>query len=284
MPNRVFWRAFALALAPFVLAQDGFAQGGAASIASTRSRAAYASRPAERGGMEAAETGRQGRTAAQPTRVYLLRGLWNVWSYGMDDLANKLRAVGVNAVAVNHSAWPQIADMLIKQRASGEYTGPIVLVGHSLGGDDVIRTAQALGAANVPVDLLVPVDAVTPLEVPANVVRAINVYQANNGWGQPLRPAAGFRGVFTNADLESNRRDLREVNTTHTSIDKGPKVHAEIVREVLRLRAPRTATRAKRHTRTTHKKRPLHHASASSAEPSATAPQPGGAISAAAVQ
>src|SRR3954463_14722004 len=120
-------------------------------------------RPAERGGTEAAETGRQGRTAAQPTRVYLLRGLWNVWSYGMDDLANKLRAVGVDAVVVNHSAWPQIADMLIKQRASGEYTGPIVLVGHSLGGDDVIRTAQALGAANVPVDLLVPVDAVTPL-------------------------------------------------------------------------------------------------------------------------
>ena len=74
------------------------------------------------------------------------------------------------------------------------------------------------------------------------------------------------------------------MNTTHTSIDKGPKVHAEIVREVLRLRAPRTATRAKRHTRTTHKKRPLHHASAPSAEPSATAPQPGGAISAAAVQ
>jgi hypothetical protein len=33
------------------------------------------------------------------------------------------------------------------------------------------------------------------------------------------------------------------VNTTHTSIDKGPKVHAEIIREVLRLRASRTATR-----------------------------------------
>jgi len=236
MPNQVFWGAVAFALAPFVLAQDGFAQdGGAASVASAQSRAAYASRPVE--------AKRQGRTAAQPTRVYLLRGLWNVWSYGMDDLANKLRGVGVDAVVVNHSAWPQIADTLIRQRASGEYTGPIALVGHSLGGDDVIRTAQALGAAGVPVDLLVPVDAVTPLEVPGNVVRAINVYQANNGWGQPLRPAAGFRGAFTNADLESNRRDLREVNTTHTSIDKGPKVHAEIIREVLRLRASRTVTR-----------------------------------------
>jgi hypothetical protein len=183
----------------------------------------------------------------------------------MDDLANTLRAVGVDAVVINHSAWPQIADMLIKQRASGEYTGPIVLVGHSLGGDDVVRTAQALGAAGVPVDLLVPVDPVTPLEVPANVVRAINVYQANNGWGQPLRPAADFRGAFTNANLESNRRDLRESNTTHTSIDKGPKVHAEIIREVLKLRAPRTVTRAKRHVRTSHKKRPVHHASAPAA-------------------
>ena len=235
MPNRVFCGAVALALAPFALTQDGAAQDGAASAASAQSRAAYASRPTE--------AKKPGRTAAQPTRVYLLRGLWNVWSYGMDDLANKLRGAGVEAVVVNHSAWPQIADTLIRQRASGEYTGPIALVGHSLGGDDVIRTAQALGAAGVPVDLLVPVDAVTPLEVPANVVRAINVYQANNGWGQPLRPAAGFRGTFTNADLESNRRDLREVNTTHTSIDKGPKVHAEIIREVMRLRASRTATR-----------------------------------------
>jgi hypothetical protein len=244
MRNRVSLRAIALALAPFAWAQDGFAQG-AASVAPMRAQAAYASRPAP-------SALRPSQVAAQPTRVYLLRGLLDVWSYGMDDLANKLRAVGVEAVVVNHSAWPEIARTLVQQRASGAYTGPIVLVGHSLGGDDVVRAAQALGAAGVAVDLLMPVDPVTPLEVPANVKRAINFYQANNGWGVPLRPAAGFHGAFTNADLESNRRDLREVNTGHASIDKGPKVHAEIIREVLRLRAPRTATRAKRHARRSH--------------------------------
>ena len=81
-----------------------------------------------------------------------------------------------------------------------------------------------------------------------------NFYQGNNGWGQPLRPGDGFHGAFSNADLESNRRDLREVNTTHTSIDKGPKVHAEIIREVLKLRGRRTATRAKPRAQTTAKK------------------------------
>src|SRR5690349_10349016 len=105
MPNRVIWGAVALALAPFVLAQDGAAQAaGAASVAPTRSRAAFASRSASRGGAESTEAARPGR-AAQPTRVYLLRGLWNVWSYGMDDLANKLRGVGVEAVVVNHTMW-----------------------------------------------------------------------------------------------------------------------------------------------------------------------------------
>ena len=261
MPNRIIWGAVAVALAPFIASQDGLAQG----------RAAHASR-----------AGAHVRhAAAGPTRVYLLRGLWNVWSYGMDDLANKLRAVGVEAVVVNHTAWPQIADGLIRARASGEYTGPIVLVGHSLGGDDIVRLAQTLGGSGIAVDLLMPVDAVTPLQVPGNVRRVINFYQANNGWGKALQPASGFHGAFTNADLESNRRDLREVNTTHTSIDKGPKVHAEIIREVLRLRAGHGAPRARHHARPGHGKGAPPQARA--AAPPAAAPAAAAAPSAAGV-
>src|SRR3954451_11254481 len=82
MPNRFTLRALALALSPFVLGQDGVAQSRADSVAAAQSRAVYASR-------SSADIVRQGQVVAQPTRVYLLRGLMNVWSYGMDDLGNK---------------------------------------------------------------------------------------------------------------------------------------------------------------------------------------------------
>ena len=45
----------------------------------------------------------------------------------------------------------------------------LVLIGHSLGGDDVIKLAERLNQAGIPVDLLMPIDPVSQGAVPANV-------------------------------------------------------------------------------------------------------------------
>jgi pimeloyl-ACP methyl ester carboxylesterase len=174
--------------------------------------------------------------------IYLLRGLFNVFSLGMDDLAAKLQQQGFSAVVDNHASWSALAERIIAARQAGSKR-QIVLIGHSLGGDDVIKVAQRLNQAGIAVDLLMPVDPVSPGAVPGNVRRVVNYFQSNNGFGQAVRPGVGFRGVLVNSDLETNRRDLRDPTTGHTTIDKGVKVQLDILREVMRVRGSSVAQR-----------------------------------------
>jgi hypothetical protein len=174
------------------------------------------------------------------TEVYLLRGLFNVFSLGMDELGRKLTAAGVRAHVVNHAEWSSIASRIIESRSRGQGAARLVLIGHSLGGNDIILLAERLGSNGVPVDLLIPVDATAPNPVPANVMRATNYFQSNNGFGSPLRAGPGFRGRLINADLATNRLDLNHTDMGHTSIDKSPRIHHEIVGTVAALaRQPR---------------------------------------------
>jgi pimeloyl-ACP methyl ester carboxylesterase len=174
--------------------------------------------------------------------IYLLRGLFNVFSLGMDDLAAKLQEQGFSAVVDNHASWSALAERIIAARQAGSKR-QIVLIGHSLGGDDVIKLAERLNQAGIAVDLLMPVDPVSPGAVPGNVRRVVNYFQSNNGFGQAVRPGVGFRGVLVNSDLETNRRDLRDPTTGHTTIDKGVKVQLDILREVMRVRGSSVAQR-----------------------------------------
>ena len=85
--------------------------------------------------------------------IYLLRGLFNVFSLGMDDLAAKLQQQGFSAVVDNHNSWSAPAERIIAARQAGSKR-QIVLIGHSLGGDDVIKVAERLNQAEIAVDLL----------------------------------------------------------------------------------------------------------------------------------
>ena len=203
------------------------------------------------------------RPAAR-AEVYLLRGLFNVFSLGMDDLGRKLQAQGHSVTVVNHASWMAVADGIIASRStSGAAERPaggartarssvsrLVLIGHSLGGNDVVKLAARLGQAGVPVDLLVPVDATAPDAVPGNVRRVFNIYQSNNGFGSPLRAGAGFAGQLVNADIASNRRDLDSGDLGHTSIDKSGRIHREIIGIVGQISQPprRVAQRKPRGT------------------------------------
>ena len=43
------------------------------------------------------------------TRVYLLRGLLNIFSLGMDTLAERLNGMGIPSEVFNHDSWPRVA-------------------------------------------------------------------------------------------------------------------------------------------------------------------------------
>src|SRR5215470_4720502 len=162
--------------------------------------------------------------AAEP-RVLLLRGWFGVFSTGMDSLANELKAKGIKAEVAGHVQWSTAVKDIVKERAAGNI-GPLVLVGHSQGANNVIDMARSLEANKIPVDLLITLAPFMQDPVPANVVRAINYYQSP-GWGAPLTTDRGFHGKLSNINVGD------DWTIAHVSIDKSARIHAEIAREIV---------------------------------------------------
>jgi len=159
------------------------------------------------------------------TRVYLLRGWFGVFSTGLDSLAAELRSKGVKAETVGHLAWKTTVSNIIKWHASGN-SGPLVLVGHSQGANNVIDMARLLQREKIPVDLLVTLAPAMQDPIPGNVVRAINYYNSP-GWGAPITADADYRGKLTNFNLGG------DIGISHMAIDKNPRIQAEIERAIL---------------------------------------------------
>jgi hypothetical protein len=59
--------------------------------------------------------------------VYLLRGLMNIFSLGMDSLAEELSKRGVYATVSNHSEWQSLADQAASNYKcpSGEFLNQV---------------------------------------------------------------------------------------------------------------------------------------------------------------
>ena len=148
-------------------------------------------------------------------RAYLFYGLIPAIDWGMDQLALRINRSGVAASVNAHSSWRSVADQAISDYRRNPK--PIAVVGHSIGGDSAVQFALALGAARVPVSLLITYDATRAADgsVPANVHRYVNLYQSSNilGGGD-LGPGSGFHGHYASYDL----KDRSEI--IHVNLDK----------------------------------------------------------------
>jgi predicted esterase len=165
--------------------------------------------------------------ARADTEVYLLRGWFNVFSTGMDTIADQLKSKGIRAEAMGHLYWRSAVEKILKERESGQ-TSRLVLIGHSQGANNIIDMAKELEKHNVSVDLLITLVPWLQNPVPANVVRAVNYYQSP-GWGSPLEGEPNFKGQIDNINIAS------DVGTLHITIDKTAKIQAAVVAEVLAL-------------------------------------------------
>jgi len=161
--------------------------------------------------------------AGQP-RVLLLRGWFGVFSMGLDSVAEQLKALGINAEVAGHLSWQNEVTEILRERSAGR-TGPLILVGHSQGANNVIDMARALDQSHVSVDLLITLSPFMQNRVPGNVVKAINYYQAP-GWGQPIEADPGFRGKLINVNLAD------DPTISHIGIDKSTKIQTELIREI----------------------------------------------------
>jgi hypothetical protein len=154
------------------------------------------------------------------THVYLMRGLFGVFSLGMDDLAGKLHRDGYRTNIYGWDSWEQVADVIRQNYQSGQ--NEVVIIGHSLGANAVILVSERLQKNNVPVLLAVTFDATDPHKVPMNVGTFLNFW-ARDGFGHPVEAQAGYKGELDNFDLSG------QSNVDHTSIDALNQFHRLVI-------------------------------------------------------
>jgi hypothetical protein len=135
------------------------------------------------------------------THVYLLRGVLNIFSLGLDDIADKLRSQGIPVTVANFVLWSSLADDAAAAYKSGRVK-TIILVGHSSGATALPDMVAKLGTQGVPVKLAIGLDSVFRTRLSGNAERYINFYIAN-GAGEPVTRAKDFRGKLENVDVQS---------------------------------------------------------------------------------
>jgi thioesterase domain-containing protein len=163
-------------------------------------------------------------SAHADTRVILLRGWFGVFSTGLDEIADALKAKGIRTEVVSHLYWKTAADEIVREQVEGK-TSALVLVGHSQGANNVIDMARVLETHKLTVALLVTLAPYRQNPIPANVTRAINYYQSS-GWGAPITAEPGFQGKLSNIDVREDS------SISHINIDKSARIQAEIEREI----------------------------------------------------
>ncbi|HWL18541.1 MAG TPA: hypothetical protein VNS33_02650 [Bradyrhizobium sp.] len=140
-------------------------------------------------------------SGASTAHVYLLRGVLNIFSLGLDDIAAKLRAQGIPVTVANFVSWSSLADEAALAYKSGRLK-TIILVGHSSGATALPDMVAKLGELGVPVKLAIGLDSVFRTKLSGNAERYINFYIAN-GAGEPVTRTKDFRGKLDNVDVHT---------------------------------------------------------------------------------
>jgi len=146
----------------------------------------------------------------------------------MDTMAEKLRAKGVDAVSFNHSHWQPIADDIVARAKVGKVSYPIVIMGHSLGGNQSSKFANYLATHGVKVDLVIAFDPTLTGHVGKNIDTVINYYLPKNEDNR-IFANDGFSGKLVNIDLSGNDA------ITHINVEKNEKFQTSSINNVLAI-------------------------------------------------
>ena len=167
-------------------------------------------------------------------RVLIVRGIMTVFSLGLNELGSKLQELGYDVRVTPAVKSSYAADSMCKKIKQANDGLPLIIIGHSLGGDLAPDLSRTFGKQNLSVDLVVMLDSTHPTAPPANVKRCINLYQADR------------KTLFKGASIRSNQRateifniNIREIaesqntsNIDHFNIDENPWIHQMIVSAV----------------------------------------------------
>lgn len=162
--------------------------------------------------------------------VYLLRGLANVFSQGMDVIGERLQRRGVNARVYNHSAWRTLADdVLARSKRFRGVSYPIIIMGHSLGGNATMQMAKYLGDNGIKVSYAVSFDPTITTFVGPNVGEVINYYLPNSDHTNVVKESSGFKGSLRNVDVTVMP------GVTHLNVEKNDQLQTGVIRTTMKL-------------------------------------------------
>lgn len=171
-------------------------------------------------------------------RVLIVRGIFSVFSLGMDTLADKLRNEGYD-VRVTTSAWShQTAASLKSEILASRNAESLFIIGHSLGGDLAPGLAKSFGEDGLRVDMLIMLDSTMPSSPPANVRCCVNLYQSNYSpsWCRVFRgtdiDAASSTTEMINVDVRKVAAQQQAAKINHFNIDSDPWIHDLVIRAV----------------------------------------------------
>ena len=169
--------------------------------------------------------------------VYLLRGLANVFSTGLDVMNEKFQRRGVNSKVENHAIWQTWADDIIARDKAGRVSYPIIIMGHSLGGNATMQMARYLGDHGIHVSYAVSFDPTITGEPGANIDEAINYYLPNGRHGKDeniIIEGPGFKGTLANIDVSP------VAGMNHFNIEKNPELQVRVMTKTMALLSPRS--------------------------------------------
>ena len=174
-------------------------------------------------------------SASEPaTQVYFIRGFMGIFSTGFDTMAKSLAKHKVQAKVYGHLSGSAVRARIAKQYAQSKRHKPIILVGHSFGGNAAFEVASGLRKDNIPVELVITVDPTRAGPLSKNVKRYVNYYFSGNGLGSKLKPRSGVSGSrIKNIDMRK-RDDVVGEGDDHWTVTNNDAIQSEILRAVRR--------------------------------------------------
>lgn len=165
-------------------------------------------------------------TSKSTAHVYLLRGVLNVFSMGMDQIAYKLEQRGIATTVTNYLLWSSVADDAAAAYKSGKVR-TIILVGHSSGATALPDMVERLTRLGAPVKLAIGLDSVFQTTLSGKVGRYINFY-IGNGAGTRVARGKNLQGELSNVDVENIPGGVG-----HVTIDKNEIIQQKVISAIL---------------------------------------------------
>jgi hypothetical protein len=132
----------------------------------------------------------------------------------MNQMASKLRKEGINAKAASFANWRGIADDILRRSKTKSVSYPIIVLGHSFGGDAGPDFANYLGRNNIPVALVVGLDPLSSKTLHKGAKSVINYRTPGGG---RYTAASDFTGRI-------NQVGVSEYGANHFNVEENRSV------------------------------------------------------------